>query len=67
MRDSFFLLLRRLAWLVCALNASVWAQNAPSTEQMIEQLKAPRTRSLRNLTVEPTPSNQAGTPTSPPR
>lgn len=38
--------------------SSVWAQagGTPSTEQMIEQLKAPplapRTRSLRNLTVE---------------
>jgi outer membrane protein OmpA-like peptidoglycan-associated protein len=29
---------------------------APSTEQMIEQLKAPRTRSLRNLVVEANPT-----------
>lgn len=29
---------------------------APSAEQMIEQLKAPRTRSLRNLTVEAAPA-----------
>lgn len=29
---------------------------APSTEQMIEQLKTPRTRSLRNLVVEATPA-----------
>ena len=38
--------------LLCAV-FPLWAQvAAPSTEQMIEQLKAPRTRSLRNLTVE---------------
>ncbi len=30
-------------------------QTSPSTEQMIEQLRVPRTRSLRNLTVEATP------------
>lgn len=44
--------------LVCALVAgTVSAQTAaPSTEQMIEQLKAPRTRSLRNLTVEAVPA-----------
>ncbi len=30
----------------------VYAQNTPTKEQMIEQLKQPRTRSLRNLTVE---------------
>lgn len=29
-----------------------WAQAAPSSEQMIEQLKKPQSRSLRNLTVE---------------
>lgn len=38
------------------LTFPVWAQMAtPSAEQMIEQLKAPRTRSLRNLTVEAVP------------
>ena len=31
------------------------AQEAPSTEQMIEQLRPARTRSLRNLAVEPRP------------
>jgi outer membrane protein OmpA-like peptidoglycan-associated protein len=36
------------------------AQDAPSTEQMIEQLRPPRTRSLRNLAVEPAP--EAGRP-----
>jgi outer membrane protein OmpA-like peptidoglycan-associated protein len=41
----------------CALYAvlaapKVWAQAAPSSEQMIEQLKKPQSRSLRNLTVE---------------
>lgn len=47
-----------IATLVLSGMCSVWAQagGAPSTEQMIEQLKAPplapRTRSLRNLTVE---------------
>ena len=43
--------------LVCVCVAPpLSAQNsAPSTEQMIEQLKPPRTRSLRNLTVEVAP------------
>jgi OmpA-OmpF porin, OOP family len=45
-----------LVW-ICA---TVWApmllaQSTPSPEQMVEQLKAPRTRSLRNLTVEAAP------------
>lgn len=37
----------------------------PSAEQMIEQLKAPRTRSLRNLTVEaaPAPGQEAAAAT----
>jgi outer membrane protein OmpA-like peptidoglycan-associated protein len=33
--------------------------SAPTPEQMIEQLKAPRTRSLRNLSVEPVNPNAA--------
>jgi outer membrane protein OmpA-like peptidoglycan-associated protein len=33
--------------------------SAPTPEQMIEQLKAPRTRSLRNLSVEPANPNAA--------
>jgi outer membrane protein OmpA-like peptidoglycan-associated protein len=49
-----------IATLLLSGASSVWAQagGTPSTEQMIEQLKAPplapRTRSLRNLTVEAT-------------
>ena len=43
--------------LAALLALPVWAQTvAPSAEQMIEQLKAPRTRSLRNLTVEAVPA-----------
>ena len=44
-----------LAWLLCAYTALPCAAQtgAPSTEQMIERLKVPRTRSLRNITVEP--------------
>lgn len=50
-----------LTWLMCASMAMpLLAQTAaPSTEQMIEQLKAPRTRSLRNLTVEAVPASSA--------
>jgi OmpA-OmpF porin, OOP family len=52
-----------LASLVCA--SSAWAQTAqssPTPEQMIEQLKRPATRSLRNLTVESaTPSTPSPT------
>ena len=49
------------AWVLMATAFSVAAQTtppsvAPSTEQMIEQLKTPRTRSLRNLVVEATPA-----------
>ncbi len=40
--------------------APLWAQTqAPSTQQMIEQLKAPRTRGLRNLSVEEVPGKSA--------
>lgn len=43
-----------------ALPAPVLAQTqAPSAQQMIEQLKAPRTRSLRNLSVEEVPGTAA--------
>ncbi len=53
--------------LACLCSAGpVWAQSAaPSAEQMIEQLKAPRVRGLRNLSVEAAPSAAqaaAGTP-----
>ncbi|WP_296691160.1 OmpA family protein [Rhodoferax sp.] len=62
---------RIFAWLACAcLLVPAWAQTAaPSAEQMIEQLKAPRTRSLRNLSVEAvsaqTDAASAGTPGRP--
>lgn len=63
---------RIFAGLACAcLVVPVWAQTtAPSAEQMIEQLKAaPRTRSLRNLSVEAVPAPNdaasAGTPGRP--
>jgi outer membrane protein OmpA-like peptidoglycan-associated protein len=50
-----------LTWLMGATMAMpLLAQTAvPSAEQMIEQLKAPRTRSLRNLTVEAVPAISA--------
>ena len=38
--------------LCCMLPALAQTPATPSTENMIEQLKAPRTRSLRNLLVE---------------
>lgn len=43
----------------------LWAQvSMPSTEQMIQQLKAPpRTRSLRNLTIEAVPADKANADT----
>lgn len=44
----------------CAVSLA-WAQTAPSAEQMIEQLKAPKTRSLRNLNVEPVNPNATTT------
>lgn len=50
--------------LVAAAAAQV---STPSTETMIEQLRAPRTRSLRNLTVEQVPvtGEAATSPTAP--
>jgi outer membrane protein OmpA-like peptidoglycan-associated protein len=46
---------------VLMLAIPVFAQTVvPSAEQMVEQLKKPRTRSLRNLTIEAVP--QAGGP-----
>ncbi len=49
--------------MVCAcMAATALAQTAaPTTEQMIEKLKAPRTRSLRNLTVEAVPEKPGDT------
>ena len=38
-----------------ACSTLAWGQSAPSTQQMIEQLQPPKTRSLRNLTIEATP------------
>jgi outer membrane protein OmpA-like peptidoglycan-associated protein len=51
----------------CAVCAPPWAMAqttpvTPSSEQMIEQLKSPKTRSLRNLSVEPA---NAAAPTPP--
>ncbi len=50
--------MRKIIILLAALGTlPTWAQTAaPSAEQMVEQLKAPRTRSLRNLTVEAVPA-----------
>jgi outer membrane protein OmpA-like peptidoglycan-associated protein len=55
-----------VAWCLAACGlAQAWAQtapsgNTPSAEQMVEQLKtAPRTRSLRNLSVEAVNPNAA--------
>lgn len=47
-----------LACLLCVCVAMPLAAQTPvpSTEKMIEQLKAPRTRSLRNLSVEEVPA-----------
>jgi outer membrane protein OmpA-like peptidoglycan-associated protein len=53
----------------------VWAQTVPSSEQMVEQLKKPQSRSLRNLNVEAvspkvdapnTPAAAVATPTAVP-
>lgn len=38
--------------LACAVGSSLAQMATPSAEQMIQQLKAPQTRSLRNLSVE---------------
>lgn len=48
--------------LACTGLAATAQTAAPSTEQMIEQLKMPRTRSLRNLVVEAVPANGASAP-----
>ena len=48
-----------LACTVLCISATVAAQNAPSAEQMVEQLKKPATRSLRNLSVEAVTINTA--------
>jgi OmpA-OmpF porin, OOP family len=49
-----FLKLNAFFWMsVMGLTPLLWAQTTPTAEQMVEQLKSPRTRSLRNLTVEP--------------
>ena len=50
----------KTAILIAIWGAAAWAsaQGAPSAEQMVEQLKKPATRSLRNLAVEAvSPSN----------
>ncbi len=43
--------------LACLIASPSWAQPvAPTADQMIQQLKAPRTRGLRNLSVESVPA-----------
>ena len=67
MHRSLVLLCTYAAFLASAFITTAIAQTpaAPSPEQMIEQLKAPRTRSLRNLSVEATtPAVTATTATS---
>ncbi len=55
MKHSFFLLSVCAVFCVGAFNLSATAQvtATPTSEQMIEQLKTSKTRSLRNLTIEP--------------
>jgi OmpA-OmpF porin, OOP family len=68
MHRSLVLLCTYAAFLVGAFNPIAIAQTpaTPSAEQIIEQLKAPRTRSLRNLSVEAAaPAATATTATSP--
>lgn len=43
-----------LGILLCG-TSQAWAQSTPTTQQMIDQLAAPKTRSLRNLIIESTP------------
>ena len=55
-------------WLLAACAGASGQGSAPTTEQMIEQLKTtPRTRSLRNLVVEAAPAadNAAASPATP--
>lgn len=47
---------------VLCLGNLAWAQSTPSTQQMIDQLTAPKTRSLRNLVIEST--SDGTTPTA---
>lgn len=54
----FTALVLTASWFSVAAQTNA-APAAPSAEQMIEQLKAPRTRSLRNLVVEATPATGA--------
>jgi OmpA-OmpF porin, OOP family len=61
--SAIFRYLTALTAFCIAASALAQTPAAPSTEQMIEQLKAPRTRGLRNLQVEATPSTPASTPT----
>ena len=56
-----------LALACCGATEAVWAQNVPSTAEMVEQLKIkpastsqPRTRSMRNLTIESAGATVAG-------
>ena len=56
--------------LACAAGSALAQMAAPSAEQMIQQLKAPQTRSLRNLSVEasskPTAADDAAPTTGAP-
>ena len=70
-----FLIMKLNAFAVCCvavaslLAAPAWSQPAtPSTEQMIDQLRAPaplKTRGLRNLSVEAVPADAAQNPAVP--
>lgn len=66
MRIGFFLIFAALcSTLVAAQTApSPVAPATPSADQMIEQLRSPRTRSLRNLQVEAVQPAQGATPSS---
>ena len=46
--------------IACAASSLLAQTTAPSPEQMIEQLKAPRLRSLRNLSLESVPVKTTG-------
>lgn len=62
--------LSSLIWLlsICVALPSLAQDATPSANQMIEQLKLPKTRSLRNLMIEPAPATSvtASVQTQPP-
>ena len=61
------MMFKNLLWMVltCAAATSLAQTAAPSTEQMIQQLKAPQTRSLRNLSVEASSTHTSPAETNP--